>query len=144
MSGLLWRQYKFLIGSLVVLIVSMIIVSQIHTDYIAYVKTSGESANIGMSFIVKWLSWIGLIISFLYANHIANKRKEKIKAQQPSKSLKQILSFKSKTDPSAKKTDAVKLTRESGDDPFEHLRTKEKLRSYADLIIDKHNDSSKN
>lgn len=152
LSGLLWRQYKFLIASLVLLIVAIFIVGQVHDDYIAYAQTSAQAAQVGWSFVVKWLAWLGAVLLFLVSNHFVNARKEKIKAQKPSKSLKTILSFKvfkgadkaDSNDTSVLKQNGksskepTKETQAGSEDPFAHLRDKEKLRSFADLVIEKH------
>jgi hypothetical protein len=152
LSGLLWRQYKFLIASLVLLIIVIFVVGQVHDDYIAFAQTSAQVAQVGWSFVVKWLAWLVAIILFLVSNHFVNARKEKIKAQKPSKSLKTILSFKvfkgadnadnndsSVLQQNGKSSKSLKKERPaSSEDPFAHLRDKEKLRSFADLVIEKH------
>lgn len=146
LSGLLWRQYKFLIVSLLVLIGLIFVIGKSHDDYIAYASTSKEELNVGLSFVFKWLAWIGVIVVFFIANHLANLRKEKRKAQTPSKSLKSILSFKSKQSKdttlasvpeTSSKKEKDQIQSSAGNDPFDHLREKKKLRSLADILIDK-------
>lgn len=152
LSGLLWRQYKFLIASLILLVVSIFIIGQVHDDYISYAQTSEQAAQVGWSFVVKWMAWLLAVILFLISNHIVNARKEKLKARNPSKSLKSILSFKALRGANKEASAAAnvinqketgcenntKQQQESSGDPFAHLRDKDKLRSFADLLIEKH------
>lgn len=152
LSGLLWRRYKFMIVSLIILIACIFIVGQIHDDYLAYAQTSGEAVSVGASFIVKWLIWIVGFALFIFANHLANRRKEKQAVNDTAnKSLLGILgqkfakvktggdevSVKPKAKPKALETSDSKV------DPFDALRSKDKLRSYADLLIDKHESHNK-
>lgn len=149
LSGLLWRQYKFLIVSLVLLIVSVFVIGQVHDDYLAYaqstIESGGEGPNVGLSFIIKWGLWILAFSLFIFSNHLANARKEKQKAEQGSnKTLRTLLSFKRNKTPEPAIQKPVKTSKpNSSDDPFAHLRAKEKLRSYADLVIETHEEKEK-
>lgn len=148
LSGLLWRQYKFLIVSLVLLIVVIFIVGQVHNDYIDYANTSNENANVGLSFIIKWLAWVGAVVAFFVSNHLVNKKKEREKAQAPSSTLQKILAFKANKK-SALKGEKESLNKQTNDntstsdqnsqqDPFAQIREKQKLRSMGDFLIEKH------
>ncbi|MFC4701769.1 hypothetical protein ACFO4O_16575 [Glaciecola siphonariae] len=151
LSGLLWRKYKFLLVSLIALIVCVFLVGQIHQDYLAYAQTTSNVA-VGWSFAVKWLVWVIAICIFFAANHFANKRKQRKDVKEDKNSaLQRIIEWKnskkggSKAKPQtaqnpkqAGKGDATTAHDESEpNDPFAQLRHKEKLRSYADLIIEK-------
>ena len=146
LSGLLWRQYKFLIVSLLLLIVVIFIVGEVHEDYLAFAQTSEEDAQVGLSFMLKWGVWLLAIGIFLFANHLVNARKNKEKALSASnKSLLNILQFNRGKKPfnkAEKQTDNAQTHTgknvETENDPFAHLRNKKKLRSYADLVIEKH------
>lgn len=140
LSGLLWRRYKFLLVSLIVLIAFVFLVGQIHQDYLAYAQTI-DDAQVGWSFALKWAVWLVSILLFLTANHWVNKRKQKkADLEDNNSALQRIIKWKlskkhKETDPpSGSKVDEGTADKS---DPFAQLRTKDKLRSYADLIIEK-------
>ncbi len=158
LSGFLWRKYKFFIVSLVLLVASIWIVGQIHIDYLMYSErqSDAEAINVGYSFMLKWLVYIGLVLLFFYANHLANKKQEKKNLQETkNSSLFTILKNKTmRTSKSPEKSQDQKATKtqytsapENGSkvcsdeplssDPFEQIRQKDKLRSYADVLIEK-------
>ena len=152
LSGLLWRRYKFMIVSLIILIACIFIVGQIHDDYLAYAQTSGEAVSVGASFVVKWSIWIAGFALFILANHLANRRKEKQAVNDTAnKSLLGIISQKfskngageTSVKPKIKAKTKAPETSETKVDPFDALRSKDKLRSYADLLIDKHETHNK-
>ncbi|GLR72013.1 hypothetical protein [Agaribacter marinus] len=144
LSGLLWRRYKFLIVTLLLLIVSILIVGQIHQDYVEFVQTTKEDTNLAMSFVLKWLSWVVLLVVFGLANHFFNKKKEKIDALDSAgnSALSRVLLWRKDKEINRglglKKVSkkAEKMPNENDQrDPFAELREKEKLRSYADFLI---------
>jgi hypothetical protein len=151
LSGLLWRKYKFFILSLIVLIAFIFVVGQVHQDYLRYNELQDTPTNIGLSFAVKWLIWAGSIILFLVANHYFNqhKRKQKELASEQSNSAlskSRISSSDSTSSNDSSKTqrkasgaehDGAKKSNVSESDPFAAIRKKEKLRSYADVVIEK-------
>ena len=156
LSGLLWRKYKFFILSLIVLIAFIFVVGQVHQDYLRYNELQDTPTNIGLSFAVKWLIWAGSIILFLVANHYFNQHKRKQKelaSEQSNSALSKLLKWKSRlsssenADPNASSKTQQKSTganlggdekpSTSNNDPFAAIRKKEKLRSYADVVIEK-------
>jgi inner membrane protein involved in colicin E2 resistance len=149
LSGFLWRKYKFLLVSLLLLIVFIFISGQVHQDYLAYAQST-ENVSVGWSFAIKWCVWILAIALFFMANHLVNERKQKREElQEKNSALQGILAWKRKVAGNkdvAKKASDDKFSRSTADtandvkDPFEQLRKKDKLRSYADLIIEKHKD----
>ncbi|WP_412971233.1 hypothetical protein [Glaciecola sp. MF2-115] len=156
LSGLLWRKYKFFILSLIVLIAFIFVVGQVHQDYLRYNELQDTPTNIGLSFAVKWLIWAGSIILFLVANHYFNQHKRKQKelaSEQSNSALSKLLKWKSRISSSdtTSSNDSSKTQRKasgaehdraeksnvSESDPFAAIRKKEKLRSYADVVIEK-------
>ncbi|WP_100657622.1 hypothetical protein [Alteromonas flava] len=138
LSGLLWRRYKFLLITLIITVLSIILVGQIHADYLSYSVTTEDPA-VGWSFVLKWAAWLVLVIVFLVANQWYNARKEALAEQRkPNSALQRLLKRKSRTSSAAhsetgnEQQDAIQ-----SEDPFAHLRHKEKLRSYADIVIEK-------
>jgi uncharacterized membrane protein len=150
LSGLLWRRYKFLLVSLIGLIVFIFLSGQIHQDYLAYAQ-SNESVSVGWSFALKWLAWIVAVIIFFMLNNWHNNKKQlQADANDKNSTLQRILKWKrthpeddAKQHVSAKKRtnqqplDSNEASERDANDPFAHLRDKTKLRTYADMIIEK-------
>ena len=81
---------------------------------------------------------------FYLANNQHNKRKEKEQIQSESSTyvIAKFMDRKAKSTKAAKpdkptKNEQIK-DNAGGVDPFEHLRSKDKLRSYSEVIIDNH------
>ncbi|GBL05852.1 hypothetical protein [Glaciecola sp. KUL10] len=138
LSGLLWRRYKFLLVSLVITVISMVIVGQIHQDYLSYNALLEEPKHVGLSFALKWLIWIGSVILFLGVNHWYNQKKQaekELDSGGTNTALKKLLGRLQVTSTDEKSEQPQKKGQPK--DPFEALRSKDKLRSYADVIIEK-------
>lgn len=171
LSGLLWRKYKFFILSLIILVAFIFVVGQVHQDYLRYNELQDTPSNIGISFAVKWLIWAGSITLFLVANHYFNrykKQQKELASEQSNSALSKLLKWRldfgstnrSSTDgdstarkPSTRvKSETTANTSgttsdagsdtESTDDPFAAIRKKDKLRSYADVVIENKPDKS--
>lgn len=158
LSGLLWRKYKFFIVSLIILIAFVFVVGQVHQDYLRYNELQKTPTNIGLSFAVKWLIWAASITLFLVANHYFNRYKRQQKelaSEQSNSALSKLLKWKSRFDNNAEsslnnsnvesgatrqKVSAATQHAEAGgvdaSDPFAAIRKKDKLRSYADVVIE--------
>ncbi|MFT5277633.1 MAG: hypothetical protein ACI97K_002395 [Glaciecola sp.] len=150
LSGLLWRKYKFFILSLIVLIAFIFVVGQVHQDYLRYNELQDSPTNIGLSFAIKWLIWAGSIILFLLSNHYFNrfKRQQKeLESEQSNSALSKLLKWKSGFSKKTQTPNSVQqsMSEESKTeksaveqelDPFAAIRKKDKLRSYADVVID--------
>lgn len=148
MSGLLWRKYKFFILSLILLIAFIFVVGQVHIDYLRYNDRQAAPGNVGISFAVKWAVWALSIFVFLAANHYFNQYKKQQKqanAGQSNSALKKILKWKDgltdKNQDPVIEQEQIKTTKKRAEgsaagDPFENIRKKKKLRSYADIIIE--------
>ena len=158
LSGLLWRKYKFFILSLIILISFIFVVGQVHQDYLRYNELQEIPTNIGLSFAVKWLIWASSIILFLVANHYFNRYKRQQKelaTEQSNSALSKLLKWKSRFgnnagSPPINSNEASSTSRQKcgatayvaevdGDDavdPFATISKKNKLRSYADVVIE--------
>ncbi|MBT1449900.1 hypothetical protein KJ365_03330 [Glaciecola sp. XM2] len=140
LSGLLWRRYKFLLVSLLVLIVFIFLSGQLHQDYLSYAQST-DSVSVGWSFAIKWLSWLVAVVVFFALNNWHNNKKQaQVDVKDNNSTLQRILSWK-KAHPEEEQNKRERNPSDEqvdrSDDPFAHLREKDKLRTYADIIIDK-------
>ena len=162
LSGLLWRKYKFFILSLIILIAFIFVVGQVHEDYLRYNELQDNPLNIGLSFAIKWLIWAFSIALFLVSNHYFNRYKREQKelaSEQSNSALSKLLKWKSRLGSAATSTDkGEKVKNKSSktsafpgsadseladsDDPFAAIRKKDKLRSYADVVIEQKPDNA--
>jgi len=139
LTAALWRNYKFMIISVVVLIVGVFVVGLIHDDYLQWAQyqlSQGDGSvpvSVGWSFIIKYAVYIAGMTLCFYANKWVNNKKalEKAQAGEDNSALKNILSFKTKSSPAAPKAKA--------NDAFANIRAKKSLRMQADILIDKKN-----
>jgi hypothetical protein len=123
-----WKRYKAIIVSTVILFVFFWLVSQLHQDYLSYGELNGDKAHIGLSFVIKWGILIVGFIAYVLFNSWQGRQKT------PPKPLSQ----------SAVKPDAL-ASNATGDepnpnDPFDAIRKRKKLRSKADFIIEERPD----
>ena len=81
LTAALWRNYKFMIISVLVLIASVFVVGLIHDDYLQWAQYQLTQSNgsvpvsIGWSFVVKYLVYIAAIVMCFYANKWVNNKK---------------------------------------------------------------------
>lgn len=113
--ALIWKQYKGLIISTVLLVAYLFLVGSVHQDYLTHSQLQKDTSGSGLSFIYKWAAYTAGIL-FYFGFHALRKTrpaKESLsaKAQKANKEAKNDLS-----------------------DPFSAIREKEKLRSRADFI----------
>jgi len=118
---LIWKQYKHVIVSTLLLFAFLFLVGNIHSDFLTHAELQDDAANTGPSFIYKWIAFIGGVAVYFLYHYIRNtKARDK------------------KTD---KKTKQQNVTQElnelegSDNDPFAQIRTRKKLRGRADFII---------
>ena len=155
LTAALWRNYKFMIISVLVLIASVFVVGLIHDDYLQWAQYQLTQSNgsvpvsIGWSFVVKYVVYIAAIVMCFYANKWVNNKKamQKAEAGEDNTVLKRILSFKRKVqDPEQPNQPLRKKQTHQGQgastspnvnkDVFANIRNKPKLRSQADIVID--------
>jgi len=113
--ALIWKQYKGLIVSSVLLIAYLFLVSSVHQDYLTHSQLQNDTSGSGMSFIYKWAAY-ALGIALYFGFH----------ALSPSRPQKDELSEKAKQ--------ANRNAKNDQDDPFSAIRERETLRSRADFI----------
>lgn len=147
----IWKRYKRLIVSTLVLFAYYWLVGKLHGDYIVYSEltakdladeaTSADQTPLAYSFIIKWVALILGGIVYCISNDFLITL-NRFKAENASESQ-----GRSKQDPSVKTTYSSNQnnskqthdgpTNPQGGDPFEYIRTKDTLRSKADIIIEK-------
>lgn len=126
----MWRKYKRHFVATCVLLLCLVLINYIHLDYLEFATATG-SKSLGFSYLIKWSGFILAIVFYLL--HL---KRVNTSAQYDSR-LHKMMSVKpvvvNKED---KKTHAVG-DEASNTDPFANIRTKKKLRSEADFLIDK-------
>ena len=148
LTFLLWRNYKVLIVSTLLMVLTIIMINMAHSDYLMWAQMQDPVPATGMSFVYKYLAYVALLLGFGWINHYANKKAEAEELSQPSKgnvildAFDKIKPRKSSTDSDVAKQ-TVKLRAAAKDthqpDPFANIRKKKKLRSQADIVIEKKN-----
>ncbi len=112
--ALIWKQYKASIISTLLLIAFLLIVSNVHQDYLAALPAEEVDP---LTFVYKWLAYAGGIVIFILF-HVLRAR---IKPEKESTK--------------DKIAESKELTN-TDDDPFAQIRARDKLRSRADFLMD--------
>ena len=118
-AHLVWRYYKRTIVQSLLTIVAIIVIGLIHSDYLAYAQSQQHNDYVGLSFVVKWVVYL-LALTWLVLGIRSDYRKRQKQAE-----LKQVA-----------KAPPVYASPEQ--DPFHQIRHKDKLKTRADLVIEKH------
>jgi len=115
--ALIWKQYKGVIISTLLLFAYLFLVSMLHEDYLNHLDRQEQNSSSGLSFVYKWLAYaFGIAVYFLF--HWWRSRPEtKTNTMQTKKSA-------------SKKNELEN----SEDDPFADIRKRKNLRSRADFI----------
>lgn len=118
----IWKRYRATILATLLVLFYFWLVGRVHSDFIAYAELRGESANLGVSFLIKWLLFIlGFIIYLVYIFLWSIRTPSKIKTPR-----------------SATRDTSVSEVVAAKNDPFTQLRQKQELRSRSDLVIEKY------
>ena len=118
----IWKQYKGIIVSTLVLFIYLWLVGSVHADYMSYAETQSDEALVGSSFLYKWAALLSGVIIYIVYNFFrgSNSKNEEKPVTQKKTPSKLILTGK---------LDA--------DDPFAEIRNKEKLRTRAEILVDR-------
>lgn len=122
----IWRRHKRTLIALPALLLYFWMVNLIHVDVITYAKLKGQTTWLAWTFLIKWL-FIFIGIAIFIVIHLNAKAAEQTDVSSAVGGRKNP-----KTE---KAVDADEI------DAFAAIRAKDKLRSRADMIIDKHKKS---
>lgn len=116
--ALIWKQYKAVIISTLLLFGYLFLVGSIHADFLTHTELQKDTSGSGLSFLYKWLAFaVGVGIYFLF--HYLRGRKSN-KANKSGRIVKG-------------KEDGLP-TEGDKDDPFAAIRERKELRSRADFL----------
>jgi hypothetical protein len=120
-----WKRYRQLILSTLCLFGVFWLVGTIHSDYVELSQLEQSNDYLAQSFVIKWLIYLVAVAVYLMVNSRgkSGKRAEK-KAETKTKE---------KAAPKSEKGASASQV-----DPFSEIRNKDKLRSAADMVIEKH------
>ena len=114
--GYIWNRYKTAIISTAALFAHFWLVGAMHEDFVAFIGLNNYTEHLGLSFLVKWVAFILGFVVYL----AVNGRKGKIKPVDGSSGDSSGL-----------------VAAKDGQDPFDTIRKKDKLRSAADFVVGK-------
>lgn len=119
----LWRKYQRHLYMSIVVIVSLLIVSLLHQDFIEFAQQS-NSPYLGLSYAIKWGVYLLIAAGYVVVIKKINK------GARTDSQLHQMM----------KQSEKTKTKQENADsslDPFANIRDKKTLRSKADFVIQK-------
>lgn len=117
--SVVWRRYKNVIVSTLILFVYFWLIGKLHQDFVNYSELNEDHDYLAFSFIIKWCAFILGMLIYLLFNSFFPRSKRPV----------QTVSIKDQETAAEKRTLP---------DPFAEIRQREKLRSRADFIIEKH------
>ncbi|MEO0442379.1 MAG: hypothetical protein AAFZ92_01365 [Pseudomonadota bacterium] len=120
LASYVWKRYRRTLIALPVLLIYFWLVNLIHNDYLAYAELDDSQMGVGLSFVIKWvLVFIGFIIFIIIHFTGGSRNSGEHKQVQPGDQGYG-------TGASASHADAS-----------DAIRQKQKLRSRADMILEK-------
>lgn len=128
---LIWKQYKRLIVSTLLLFAFLWLAGNVHEDYLVYATNQNDEGLVGRSFLYKWIALVSGVLVYLSYHWLGNGSSNKSGESQSSNG------YFSKGKSSKAKIDSFPNSEQSDDDPFAELRKKHKLRSRAEMLVDK-------
>ncbi len=121
----IWKRYKTIIISTLVLFIFFWVVSQLHADYVSYGDLNHDKQYIGLSFVIKWIAFVAGLVVYFLVNSWAFRSSKRNNAKNNA----------SKKSTAKGQRNALVVDQ---NDPFAEIRKKDKLRSRADMIIEQH------
>ncbi|MEM7360895.1 MAG: hypothetical protein AAF431_17525 [Pseudomonadota bacterium] len=128
---LVWKQYKHVIVSTVILFAYLWLVGSVHADYLSYAEMQEDDSLAGASFLMKWAAFIVGVVVYI-GFHWLRGRKEK-KSEAKSGPVFSPKSGKIDSFNSVKSKDG----QVEEIDPFAEIRAREKLRTRAEIMMEK-------
>ena len=115
--ALIWKQYKGIIVSTLLLFAYLLLVSMLHEDYLNHLDRQEQSSSSGLSFVYKWLAYAFGIAAYFLFHWWRSRPETKTNTMREKKS--------------ASKKNELENPEE---DPFANIRKRKNLRSRADFI----------
>ena len=122
----IWKRYRPVIVSTLLLFLLFWLLGQLHDDYIRYAELNDDQRFLGLSFLIKWAAYILAVAGYLLYNARFSLR------FGSSRDLTEIPVPDDKS-----KADAKRERQPQDGDPFAGIRQRDKLRSRADFVIEK-------
>jgi hypothetical protein len=124
LAAVIWKRYRRIIVSTLILFAGYFLISLFHGDYVEYAVGSGDKDFLWRSYLIKWAALIGVTVAYyLYNTRVLIKRRA------------------DDLPPSSGKEPVVENSPQSGSDseadPFVEIRRKERLKSRADIALDR-------
>lgn len=126
----IWKKYRSMILSTLVLFGYFFLISLLHDDYLSYSELNQtQQQYLGISFIVKWLAFLLGLLIYLYFNFGFLWRRQERSSRESTRTRRSTETQGHNT--AGKPETTVKA------DPFADIRNRDKLRSRADFLIEK-------
>ena len=121
--ALVWKQYKGVIVSTLLLLAFLLLVSNLHQDYLAHLALQENSKSAGVSFLFKWLAYAaGVSVYFLFFWWRSLRTPNSKMVNKTGK-------------PSMSKAEIKEASLDAqGNDPFDEIRERKKLRGRGDFL----------
>ncbi|BFM22304.1 hypothetical protein [Gilvimarinus japonicus] len=126
LATVIWKRYRRPIVSTLALFISYFFIAMVHSDYVSWATTTAQHDNLWASFVVKWLALIGITLLYYWFNtRSLAKINNETDAERHTKPHNKQSRRTAHPPPEA-----------AGPDPFADIRSKDKLRSRADVAME--------
>jgi len=127
----IWKRYGRALKLLPVILVGVFIISLVHDDYVRYAEVSNDRSLLHWSFLIKWFLILAVVVWYWqFAKSVISSKKNRAKNNSTFKNESMF----------GKKSD-VDVEVDSAPDPFAEIRNKKRLRSKADIVIERERNS---
>jgi len=124
--SLIWKQYKAIIISTVVLFAYLWLIGSVHTDYLSYAELQEDKSLAGRSFLLKWAALSSGVLLYIAYHVLRGSRNRRNSASNQGNALSGTLVNRTNEDSNS-----------NNPDPFAEIRHKKKLRTRAEIALDK-------
>lgn len=124
--NLIWKQYKAIIISTVVLFAYLWLIGSVHSDYLSYAKLQADKSLAGRSFLLKWAALSSGVLLYIAYHVLRGSRRKRNATAAKSNALSGTLVNRTSEE-----------TNSNSPDPFAAIRSKKKLRTRAEIALDR-------
>ena len=115
----IWKQYKRIIVSTLLLFAYLWLVGSIHSDYLSYAELQTDQSMAGSSFLLKWAALVVGVMLYLVYNFMRGAKRNN----------------SNNSTSSAAEVEPASQSQTDQDDPFTNIRKMKKLRTRAEISI---------
>lgn len=131
LATLVWKRYHRSILASLALLLGYFLIAMIHGDYVDYAASATDTSHLWLSYLVKWALLFTVTLVYYFYLRRQLRAPSQVKTETTAKAT-------------VKGTKSAPTNQNDSADPFANIRGKQKLKSHADIALErssKHNKS---